>query len=723
MGTVRIVHLSDLHFARGKNAKIWELVRDFVNDTVQPHAVLITGDVTDSATQAEFDFAQESLNSLRTRAGGDRQKYRIVAGNHDRYLYRGNDPPWGWGRVSRRSWPRDKAARFDQAFSGATQVTPRSPCDLLLSTPGTGDESSGTWRIRVIGLDSSSAPQWFAQGAVSAEDVSMACEAAAQATDHDLVVALVHHHILPIPAVEREKLASGRFDRLLDATGMLNAGALMEALSRSQVDLVLHGHEHAEHQARFTGSDDLASSVALLSAGSATGDATLQGWDLQRVHFNVIELDDDRSVWLRQVDGTGSQLQFRPGRKPILNAEDIRSSRFVRRNRTIFEHDRRSIRKLPTSRLRKLVEFRSNRDIHLTECRTDWQVNARWTSSTTSGSGSIGSAQVEFDWADGERRAYVAAIEQVPNVHGQYLMSLTLPNGHGARLAQRVVTRWSWTGAAAFTHEEIEMLPEPARAGPRARGHEFASVRCTDEFEELVLSVRLPVPFSPAPETVQVYYEKPDTPGVQTYAEELRSGLDFCGPGNIELRIAYPLPGYRYGISWPLVNRSMRSPHADAFEQSLTRHAAALGDWLSGQFDRRGWLSHARWAIYTPDGTPVKRLLAQSSHGRNPEQIMLKNARSLARAAFWGDAVVVRSNGDNTPLEVLDDERLVGYFAVRVRRELTHQGLGILRIAFTSDPVGDADEGVWVAEFRAAANLMALVLGSAAQQPSGPLLL
>lgn len=721
MGTVRIVHLSDLHFVPGKNAQVWELVRDFVNDTVKPHAILVTGDVTDSAAWPEFELAQQSLNSLRVEPGGDSQKFRIVAGNHDRFLYRGNGPPPGLGWLSRRHWPRDKSARFDKAFPGALQVTPRTHCDMLLCA-STANRAPVDWRIRIIGFDSSAHTQWFSQGAVGSADIGMAAKSAANATEHDLVIALVHHHILPIPAVERRKLADGGLMKLLDATGLLNAGALMEALSRTQVDLVLHGHEHAEHQARFTGSDELATSVALLSAGSATGDATLKGWDLHRVHFNVIELDDDRSVWLRQVDGRTGELRFQPRRKPLLDAGDIRVSRFVRRNRPLADADPKSTTQLPRSRLRKLVEFRMNRDIQLTECRTEWQVNSRWTTVTTSGSGSAGSAIVEFDWSDGENRAFPVQGEPIGNDPSRIQFSLELPNSSGARLARRVTTRWAWTGAAAFTEAELTMLPSTAKAGPRSRGEEFASVRCTDEFEELLLSVRMPWQFSPRPESVRVYYEKPES-SAQTYADELHSGLDFCGPGNFELRIPYPLPGYRYGISWPVSQRPMRSPLAGAFEQRLLQERADAAAVITGQLQQKGWHATCQWAVYLPDGPAVTRISACMSQGAHPQQILLSDARSVARAAFWGDGIVATPNGNHNRYEILPGECIVGYFALRMRRELTHHALGILRLAFIADPIMDTDEANWVGEFKSFANLMALTLGGLAMARPAPTLL
>ena len=135
------------------------------------------------------------------------------------------------------------------------------------------------WRLRVIGLDSCERPQWFAQGAVKRDSIVRASRGALVDENADLVIALVHHHVLPIPTLEANA-EEGSLRRALNFTGMLNSGTLLEAMSAAQVDLLLHGHEHVPHRAHYVGADPFAGRVAILSAGSGTGDATLKGWKL-----------------------------------------------------------------------------------------------------------------------------------------------------------------------------------------------------------------------------------------------------------------------------------------------------------------------------------------------------------------------------------------------------------------------------------------------------------
>lgn len=696
MDPVRIVHLSDLHFVPGKDMLVWNAVRDFINQTVKPHAVLITGDVTDSAEDAEFALAAQCLNSLQPQlAGGDSQKFRIVAGNHDRFLYRGNQPPFGIARLLPSRWPRDKQRRFDGTFQ-AQQVPHNAPCDLTLCADP-GSPHGITWKIRLLGLDSSADQKWFAQGHVNPTHIHEVCQSAAKAQDFDLVIALVHHHVLPIPSVEERK---GQLEKLIDATGLLNSGTLMAALSRNQIDLVLHGHEHAPHQARFAGADELATDVALVSAGSTTGDETLKGWNLNRVHFNVIELDPDRSVWLRQVEGKGAQLRFRPGRKALMTSTDLRLSRFIRRNRNLGDQAAQSeVRDLPRSRLRKTIEFKANRDVEVTESRTDWLVSPQWQQLTSNGSGfAPEEAVAHFEWADGGLDSRAARISKVSGSHDEHCLDFSAPNRNLVRQAKCVNVRWKWTAAAVYTQAELDMLPDTARQGPRREGREFASVLCHDEVKELILTVKLPSYFSPKPEDVEVYYEHPSHPGDRQHAAELKPFLDVFGAGNLELRIRYPMPGYRYGVSWRVTDDKLDAPSLNRRLDALEKEAAAIQAFMRTSLQSWSPDAQPRWDIYRfqPAQQAFVRLSMGDDAGSDVHPI--RDARGLIRAAAWGDAIVVEKDLDNGRHEFHDAERVVSYLPLLRRDSDFGFAPALLRLSFVSNPLGQDSLRDWLEE-------------------------
>src|SRR5580698_5239004 len=236
MEIVRVVHLSDLHFAPKKNLAVWTSVCDFINDKIKPHFILITGDVTDNATNKEFELAVGEIARLQKHPDGDSLTYRIIPGNHDCQFLLGNTIPF----IAR--FAKDKSARFSKYF-GPHVVDVNAPVDFA--------SANHDWKIRVVGLDSNDARQYFAQGYIGPTVIARAAEAARGLVDRDLVITLVHHHVLPIAALERDLSNGGKISELANVTGLLNSGTLLNSLSRSHVDLVLHGHEHKTNQARF----------------------------------------------------------------------------------------------------------------------------------------------------------------------------------------------------------------------------------------------------------------------------------------------------------------------------------------------------------------------------------------------------------------------------------------------------------------------------------------
>lgn len=717
MATLRIVHLSDLHFVPDsphKQRSVWNRVAAFVNDEVQPDAVLVTGDVTDSATHREFEFARQCLAELRPRMRPAAEPpLAIVAGNHDRFLYRGNGtPPW-YTRFGPGWWPKDKAMRFDGTFRDFPVAEDRGRTVVLGPAAGAAGVE---WRVRLLGLDSTALPQWFAQGGVSRKSIDAAREGALADPDADLVIALVHHHVLPIPALEHRAEAA-RLRRALDFTGMVNAGTLLDALSAAQVDLLLHGHEHVPHRAHFSGASAHAGRLAVLSAGSGTGDETLAGWRLERVHFNVIELEDDRSVWLRQVSGAGGALAFVEGREqriPLLRAEDIRASRFVRRQRAAHggpaaaAAGRREL-PLPTSRLRKVVEFLPNRDIVLTESLTQWSVEPVWRHTTANGSGILSEASMRFDWDAEHSNSF-----RVPSVrdrdHPGRRQFVLEPNEGQARDAERITVRYTWHGGAALTRAEHDSLPQAARGGARKDGHEFAAALARGELEELRLTVRVPPRFAPRGAAVQAFYIKPIERGGGdvVLSDEFRRGLEFCGDGYIELHVPYPIPGYRYGVRWPVLEESSRDAEWSALRERLCERVEEVRRATREALMRRGWSDGVRVDLYAePAGEVAYRLFCVGRNEGGPASVSLRQERTLARSVYWCEPTLAYDFGDKADHgDAQPDETRILLMPLRGSPDPLHEAFGLLRVAWTRA----ATSGLALSDWEPAVRLMAAEL-------------
>jgi len=676
MDAVRIVHLSDLHFTKKKKAAVWQEVARFINQEVHPDAILVTGDVTDNATLEEFDEAVRNLDMLRVnKPEVGKPAYRIVPGNHDRYT-RGNRV---WF-LPRRRWGY-KQLLFGDRFTGGRYVTSDLAVDLKLGDP---DQE---WKVRVVGLDSNHA-HWFAQGAIEETDALKASQMAlgGDADKSDLVIVLIHHHVLPIPELERKRSAGGSIAQVLNVTGMLNSGLLLHHLSTSQVNLVLHGHEHAPHQAVFRDAAPGAAPTVVLAAGSGTGEETLRGWALQRVQFNVLDLKPDRTVQLRLVKYVETGLRMEEG--PILLSPiDIRRARFVRRYRQAG-----STRGLPTSRLKKLVIVGLDRSASIVETSTNFLVGDDWSLATGNASGFVDDAEVTFEWGETGEETVVTPFVQDPDDPEVYVCGVPSPRGRENPLMKRITAKWRWNGAVVLSLPELDDLPLSARTGLRNEGREFIglTVDPTDEFESAALTLHLPEEYAPARDDLTVFYEDTQRgPGQLKPSVELTKNLEFCGPAHVELRIAYPLPGFRYYLSWMLPEGDDWVARVEQVGAKIRGHAAAL--FGGGEAAIRGPLTEAqvRIGLY---GRPADKLLVLNrlaGHNGSPVQIHMNDPRGRVPAALWTATIIPGRDPGN---DLLPDESLLIFLPIRSQWAEAARAPALLRIALLKGSPLDWDQ-------------------------------
>lgn len=222
--TRTLIHVSDLHL--GKNAEVERraiAIRDAVLAAEADH-VVVTGDLTHRGRVNELATFWRIFAPLLAM-----DRLTVVPGNHDRL---GDDVA-------------------DAIQNGARVSVARAPGLHLVRFDSTGPHNRA----------------WLAgHGAMSDDDVAAIAEAVGQAAPGELVVVLLHHHVLPLPpdhAAERlvswlgwpyaEELERGR--RLL-----------MEL--RGRCDLVLHGHRHTPQGATLY--QDGPRPLAIFNAGSST---------------------------------------------------------------------------------------------------------------------------------------------------------------------------------------------------------------------------------------------------------------------------------------------------------------------------------------------------------------------------------------------------------------------------------------------------------------------
>jgi Icc protein len=204
--TRKLAHVSDLHMGRSaeSDARASRLCQALLDARVDH--VVVTGDLTHRGRRRELARFEETFAPLR-----DSGRLTVVPGNHDRL---GDD--------------------VGDTIMAGDRVQAKTAPGLFLV------------RINSTGVHNRS---WLTgHGRLDAEDLDAVDAVLDSAPAHHLVVALMHHHPLPLPedrAVERLSSWMGwRF------TTELERGNELLARVRGRCDLVLHGHRHVPCERR-----------------------------------------------------------------------------------------------------------------------------------------------------------------------------------------------------------------------------------------------------------------------------------------------------------------------------------------------------------------------------------------------------------------------------------------------------------------------------------------
>lgn len=230
-----IVHLSDLHFGRVDYQVVEKLTQTVTE--LEPHVLVVSGDLTQRARSEQFKEAKEFLDSLPS-------PQIIVPGNHDVPLY-------------------NVFARFLQPLDKYKQYI----TDDL--EPFYADEE-----IAILGINTARSLT-IKDGRVNEEQAAKIRERLCAYGD-EVTKIVVTHHPFDLPEGHDE-------DELVDRAQMA-----MEALSSCGADVLLAGHLHVSHTGHTSARYKIAGHNALVvSAGTATS-TRARG---ETNSFNVIRID------------------------------------------------------------------------------------------------------------------------------------------------------------------------------------------------------------------------------------------------------------------------------------------------------------------------------------------------------------------------------------------------------------------------------------------------
>lgn len=306
-GQTLIAHISDLHFGSPEQQKCWgELKRFLIEDLAPLSLILVTGDIGDSPDHLVPDVRHE-LDDLAIKLGIEklgiepRFGYFVCPGNHDRHHE---------GNVGAAS----PSKKFDTIF-GPKVIDPEHPTTKTLPP-------SGGWLVRLLGVDSSANADLFARGWVD-EKVFPKLTNATEPGPWDLIILLIHHHVLSVRMLEKKRLH--KVEDLANVMSLVNSGTLLDNLTkipkpkdRADRLLLLHGHYHEPFWARYGALEDNRRDVYILGAGSATGKDAFGSCSLDRASFNLIGLGPDKDkVTFYVLHHNGTEWQFSKELPPL----------------------------------------------------------------------------------------------------------------------------------------------------------------------------------------------------------------------------------------------------------------------------------------------------------------------------------------------------------------------------------------------------------------------
>lgn len=232
-----IVHLSDLHTGRLDPAVVLPLVSAI--NGVRPDLVVISGDLTQRATPAQFHEARAFVDALEP-------KTLTIPGNHDVPL---------WNVVARFLTPLSRYKRYISS-------------DL---SPVHEDEE-----MIVVGLNTARSFTW-GEGRINLHDVDSLIARLAKASPHATRIVVTHHPFDLPPGVHERRLL-GR------------ATKAMAKFATAGADLFLSGHLHLSHISHSAERYQIAGHSALIVQA---GTVSMRGRG-EEPSFNILRLERGR---------------------------------------------------------------------------------------------------------------------------------------------------------------------------------------------------------------------------------------------------------------------------------------------------------------------------------------------------------------------------------------------------------------------------------------------
>lgn len=232
-----LLHISDLHFGKTHDSDVAkDLLDDLRGMDQKPNIVIVSGDLAWHGEKHSLQKAKTFLERVINECGIiDKNRLIVVPGNHD------------LGAIKRRLSIRWALANYVEFFE--TEPTRFFP-DLGISIFGVNSNMLKISSLVADGKIGSKQRRRFRERYNSFrfadQTDQQARTASTKAFLESFKIAVVHHHLVPLPRATKEN-----FNILRDA------GDFLETLTHFNFDLILHGHQHypfvcaLEYRSRF----------------------------------------------------------------------------------------------------------------------------------------------------------------------------------------------------------------------------------------------------------------------------------------------------------------------------------------------------------------------------------------------------------------------------------------------------------------------------------------
>lgn len=241
---ISILQISDLHFGKPYLAEIGEALQS-IAPTLEPNAIVVSGDLTQRAKPLEFRLAKKFLERLPD------VPRLVIPGNHDVPLY----------RVFERLRNPHRAYR-------------EFICDELnpvLQIPG----------VTIAGLDSTAPHSAISNGRIHKWQLDHCREVFESADPRNARIVVAHHHFAPAPDYLRDR-------------PMPQSQRAIEVFNEMKVELIFGGHLHRAfigNSLDFYSGIDRERGIIIVQSGTTTSRRG-RGREREKNSFNLVRITE-----------------------------------------------------------------------------------------------------------------------------------------------------------------------------------------------------------------------------------------------------------------------------------------------------------------------------------------------------------------------------------------------------------------------------------------------